>query len=39
MPEAFKFPHEKEDENIEVEVTDGDVEILQFVKCHGLSLY
>jgi hypothetical protein len=27
MPEAFKFPHEKEDENIEVEVTDGDVEI------------
>jgi len=27
MPEAFKFPHEKEDENIEIEVTDGDVEI------------
>ena len=27
MPEAFKFPHEKEDDNIEIEVTDGEVEI------------
>ena len=27
MPEAFKFPHETEEDNIEVEITDGDVEI------------
>jgi hypothetical protein len=27
MPEAFKFPHEKEDENVEIDITDGEVEI------------
>jgi hypothetical protein len=27
MAEPFKFPHETDDENIEIEVTDGDVEI------------
>ena len=27
MPEAFKCPHEKEEENIEIEVEGDDVEV------------